>query len=253
MVTASEQHRQADGKEVLLSVRNLSKSFGALKVVQDVSFELARGEVLGILGPNGAGKTSLFNLISGDFAFDTGSITLDGVQLDREPSYRRAIRGIGRTYQIPRPYAKMTTFENLLVASRFAAGRSERGSYISCAALLEDCGLAGKANLPAGGLTLLDRKRLELARALAGEPKLLLLDEIAGGLTEAEAGQLVSLIRHVRDRGVTIIWIEHVLHAVMAVAERLLVLSFGEKIADGPPQDVIDNPDVRRIYMGIEA
>ncbi|QCL97662.1 ABC transporter ATP-binding protein [Agrobacterium tumefaciens] len=247
------QRQQADGKEVILSVRNLSKSFGALRVVQDVSFELARGEVLGVLGPNGAGKTSLFNLISGDISFDSGSITLDGASLDREPSYRRAARGIGRTYQIPRPYAKMTTFENLLVASRFAAGRSEREAYQSCAGLLEDCGLAGKANLPAGGLTLLDRKRLELARALAGEPKLLLLDEIAGGLTEAEAGQLVSLIRHVRDRGVTIIWIEHVLHAVMAVAERLLVLSFGQKIADGAPQAVIDNPDVRRIYMGIEA
>jgi branched-chain amino acid transport system ATP-binding protein len=248
-----ELQRQANGKEALLSVRNLSKSFGALRVVHDVSFELARGEVLGILGPNGAGKTSLFNLISGDIDFDTGSIILDSTPLDREPSYKRATRGIGRTYQVPRPYAKMTTFENLLVASRFAAGRSEREAYLSCAALLEDCGLASKANLPAGGLTLLDRKRLELARALAGDPRLLLLDEIAGGLTEAEAGQLVSLIRHVRDRGVTIIWIEHVLHAVMAVAERLLVLSFGEKIADGRPQGVIDNPDVRRIYMGIEA
>jgi len=253
LVTASGPQKQADGNEALLSVRNLSKNFGALKVVRDVSFELARGQVLGILGPNGAGKTSLFNLISGDITFDAGSIILDGVPLDREPSYKRATMGIGRTYQIPRPYAKMTTFENLLVASRFAAGRSERDSHLSCAALLEGCGLAGKANLPAGGLTLLDRKRLELARALAGEPKLLLLDEIAGGLTEAEAGQLVSLIRHVRDRGVTIIWIEHVLHAVMAVAERLLVLSFGEKIADGRPQEVIDNPDVRRIYMGIEA
>lgn len=237
----------------LLSARGLSKSFGALHVVQDVSFDLCEGEVLGVLGPNGAGKTSLFNLISGDMALDAGSISLAGTSIDGVPAFRRASRGIGRTYQIPRPYAKMTTFENLLVASRFAAGRGEREAFESCAALLEECGLAERANRPAGGLTLLDRKRLELARALAGEPKLLLLDEIAGGLTEAEAGQLVALIRRVRDRGVTIIWIEHVLHAVMAVADRMMVLNFGRKIAEGTPEAVINDPDVRRVYMGLEA
>jgi len=237
----------------LLSARGLSKSFGALHVVKDVSFDLVKGEVLGVLGPNGAGKTSLFNLISGDIAHDAGSITLAGDSIDGLPAFKRAARGIGRTYQIPRPYAKMTTFENLLVASRFAAGRKEREAFESCAALLEDCGLAEKANRPAGGLTLLDRKRLELARALAGEPKLLLLDEIAGGLTEAEAGQLVALIRRVRDRGITIVWIEHVLHAVMAVADRMMVLNFGAKIAEGAPEAVINDPNVRRVYMGLEA
>lgn len=237
----------------LLSARGLSKSFGALNVVQDVSFDLSKGDVLGVLGPNGAGKTSLFNLISGDIIHDAGSITLAGAGIDGLPAFKRAARGIGRTYQIPRPYAKMTAFENLLVASRFAAGRNEREAFESCAVLLEDCGLAERANRPAGGLTLLDRKRLELARALAGEPKLLLLDEIAGGLTEAEAGQLVALIRRVRDRGVTIIWIEHVLHAVMAVADRIMVLNFGRKIAEGSPEAVINDPDVRRVYMGLEA
>jgi branched-chain amino acid transport system ATP-binding protein len=242
----------ADGGR-LLSARGLSKSFGALRVIEDVSFDLATGEVLGILGPNGAGKTTLFNLISGDVAPDRGTITLSGASLDGIPAFRRAGLGIGRTYQIPRPYAKMTTFENLLVASRFAARRSEEAAFASCALLLDECGLAAKANHAAGSLTLLDRKRLELARALAGEPKLLLLDEIAGGLTDAESAQLVTLVRRVRDRGVTIVWIEHVLHAVMAVAERLMVLSFGQKIADGRPKDVIDDPEVRRVYMGIES
>ncbi|NGO55758.1 ABC transporter ATP-binding protein [Mesorhizobium camelthorni] len=231
----------------------MSKSFGALRVVDDVSFDLADGEALGILGPNGAGKTTLFNLISGDTAHDAGSITLAGGRLDGVPAFRRAGLGIGRTYQIPRPYAKMTTFENLLVASRFAAGRSEHEAFSTCAQLLEECGLDGRANRAAGSLTLLDRKRLELARALAGEPKLLLLDEIAGGLTDAESEQLVALVRRVRERGVTIIWIEHVLHAVMAVAERLMVLSFGQKIAEGRPDQVINDPEVRRVYLGIDA
>jgi branched-chain amino acid transport system ATP-binding protein len=243
----------ASSDRPLLSASGLSKSFGALHVVQDVSFELSQGEVLGILGPNGAGKTSLFNLISGDIAHDAGSVSLAGETIDGLPAFKRAARGIGRTYQIPRPYAKMTTFENLLVASRFAAGRGENEAFERCSALLDDCGLADKANRPAGGLTLLDRKRLELARALAGEPKLLLLDEIAGGLTQGEAEQLVQLVRRVRDRGITIIWIEHVLHAVMSVATRMLVLNFGRKIAEGHPEAVINDPDVRRIYMGIEA
>jgi branched-chain amino acid transport system ATP-binding protein len=251
--TAIERPADTARSESLISVQRLNKRFGALQVIHDVSFDLPPGEVLGVLGPNGAGKTTLFNLISGDVAHDAGTIHLAGTLLDRLPAFRRASRGIGRTYQIPRPYAKMTTFENLLVASRFAAGRSERESFAICAALLEDCGLAAKANISAGGLTLLDRKRLELARALAGEPKLLLLDEIAGGLTEAEAGQLIGLIRRVRDRGVTIIWIEHVLHAVLAVATRMLVLNFGRKIAEGAPDVVINDPQVRRVYMGTEA
>lgn len=253
MVTAAAQLQGSAAGAPLLSASGLSKRFGALRVVQDVSFDLASGDVLGVLGPNGAGKTTLFNLLSGDIAHDAGSIMLAGGRLDRLPAFKRAKLGIGRTYQIPRPYAKMTTFENLLVASRFAAGRSEEESFERCASLLDDCGLAPRANRPAGGLTLLDRKRLELARALAGEPKLLLLDEIAGGLTEAEAAELVQLIRRVRERGVTIIWIEHVLHTVMAVADRMMVLNFGQKIAEGRPDAVINDPHVRRVYMGMEA
>jgi branched-chain amino acid transport system ATP-binding protein len=240
-------------RDILLRARDVSKSFGAVRVLHGVSFDVCRGEVLGILGPNGAGKTTLFNMISGDLKPSGGEVHLGERRLAAEPPFRRCQMGIGRTYQIPRPYSGMTTFENLLVASAFGGGRSERDSYDFCAQVLADCELADKANTPAGGLTLLDRKRLELARALASDPQLLLLDEIAGGLTEDESHALVALVRRIRDRGVTIIWIEHVLHALLAVADRLLVLNFGEKIAEGPPQEVIADPEVKRVYMGIEA
>lgn len=240
-------------RQRLLQARNVSKSFGAFRVLHDVDFDVYRGEVLGILGPNGAGKTTLFNMISGDLKPSGGEIRLGEVLLKGEPPHRRCQMGIGRTYQIPQPYSGMTTFENLLVASAFGGGRSEAESYEFCAQVLRDCELLNKANALAGSLPLLDRKRLELARALASGPKLLLLDEIAGGLTDEESKELVALIAQIRDRGVTIIWIEHVLHALMAVADRLLVLNFGEKIAEGDPKTVIANPDVMRVYMGVEA
>ena len=237
----------------LLAAHGLSKSFGAVRVLHEVSFEVRTGEVFGVLGPNGAGKTTLFNLISGDLSPQGGELQFAGERLKGEPPFRRCRRGIGRTYQVPRPYGGMTAFENLLVAAMFGGQQSERAANARCAAILEDCGLAGRANQLAGGLTLLDRKRLELARALASGPKLLLLDEIAGGLTDEESRELVELVRRIRERQVTVIWIEHVLNALMAVADRLLVLNFGEKIAEGLPQAVMADPDVQRIYMGIEA
>jgi branched-chain amino acid transport system ATP-binding protein len=239
--------------DVMLEGRELSKSFGAVRVLHNISFDVRAHEVLGILGPNGAGKTTLFNLISGDLRADEGQLVLAGLPLTHEPPYRRCQMGIGRTYQIPRPYTGMTTFENLLVAASFGGGRSENECYASCAQILHDCGLYDKANRSAGSLTLIDRKRLELARALAANPKLLLLDEIAGGLTDEESKALVVLIKRIRDRGVTIIWIEHVLHAVLAVADRMIVLNFGEMVTEGNPRDVINDPEVRRVYMGIEV
>ncbi|WP_440800900.1 ABC transporter ATP-binding protein [Paracoccus sp. 22332] len=251
--TTEQAERIGMATEIHLSARDVSKSFGAVRVLHGVSFDVHRGEVLGILGPNGAGKTTLFNMISGDIRPSGGEIRLGDVPLKGEPPFRRCKMGIGRTYQIPRPYSGMTTFENLLVASTFGGGRSERDSYGFCAQVLEDCELTGKANLRAGGLTLLDRKRLELARALASDPQLLLLDEIAGGLTDDESRDLVALVRRIRDRGVTIVWIEHVLHALLAVADRLMVLNFGEKIAEGAPYAVIADPEVKRVYMGIEG
>ncbi|WPH14714.1 ABC transporter ATP-binding protein [Variovorax paradoxus] len=237
----------------MLSARGLSKSFGAVRVIHELSFEVHTGEVLGVLGPNGAGKTTLFNLISGDVALDQGEVIFAGERLKGEPPFKRCRLGIGRTYQVPRPYGGMTAFENLLVAAMFGGQQPERAANDRCAQILDDCGLGLKANHLAGGLTLLDRKRLELARALASGPKLLLLDEIAGGLTDEESHQLVSLVKRIRERQVTVVWIEHVLNALMAVADRLLVLNFGEMIAEGPPQAVMNNPEVQRVYMGIEA
>lgn len=248
----AEQGRKT-GTAVLLSANGVGKSFGANRVLHDVSFEVRQGEVLGILGPNGAGKTTLFNLISGDLRPNGGEIVLDGRTLKGEPPFRRAKMGIGRTYQIPLPYGGMTTFENLLVAAAFGGSRREAEVYDYCAAVLRDCELEPRANTMASALTLLDRKRLELARALASQPKLLLLDEIAGGLTNEEGKELVDLVRRIRDRGVTIVWIEHVLHALMAVADRVMVLNFGEKIAEGLPRTVMEDPEVKRVYMGIEA
>jgi len=205
---------------VLLSARGLGKSFGAVRVLSDLGFDVRKGEVLGILGPNGAGKTTLFNLISGDISNHEGDIRFEGRPLTGPP-FKRCHQGIGRTYQIPQPYAGMSTFENLLVAATFGGGMAEANSYDHCVKILEDCELTRRANTNAGSLTLLDRKRLELARALASKPRLLLLDEIAGGLTEDEGRDLVALIRRIRDGGTTIIWIEHVLHALFAVADRL--------------------------------
>ena len=237
----------------LLRARGLRKAYGANIVISDLDFDVRQGEVLAILGPNGAGKTTLFNLISGDVPCDGGELAFEGRPLRHEPPFERCRLGIGRTYQIPRPYSGMTAFENLLVAAMFGARLDEAGASRHCAAVLEQCGLRSKANVPAGQLTLLDRKRLELARALASRPKLLLLDEIAGGLTDEEADKLVHLVLDIKRQGVTVVWIEHVLRAVMAVADRVLVLDFGRKLTEGLPGDVMADPAVRRVYMGIEA
>ena len=238
----------------LLSVQNVSKRFGSLKVTHDFSFELHAGEALGILGPNGAGKTTMFNLITGDVLADAGSIKLRGRDITRLAPHRRCRAGIGRSYQIALPFEGMTVFENLLVGAMFGAEhRSERQANERCAAILERTGLLAKANRLAGSLTLLDRKRLELARALATEPELLLLDEIAGGLTEHEAHELVVVVNGIRAQGISIIWIEHVVHALIAVATRLLVINFGEKLMDGEPRGVMASPEVKRVYMGIEV
>lgn len=236
----------------ILSVRNLNKSFGAISVSRNLSFELAKGEALGIIGPNGAGKSSTFNLIGGNLRPDSGSIFFGGDDITRRPPEQRCRRGIGRTYQIPQPFGGMTVFENLLVCA--SSGSRERFDYDAhCAQVLARTGLLRRANVPARTLTLLERKRLELARALAGKPSLLLLDEIAGGLTDAEARELVGTIRAIHEAGTAIVWIEHVVHALLAVVTRLMVINFGEKLTEGEPAAVMRSPDVRRIYMGIEV
>jgi branched-chain amino acid transport system ATP-binding protein len=237
----------------ILALENVSKSFGALKVTDSITLSVTEGETLGILGPNGAGKTTLFNLISGDFHADSGRVLFGGKDVTFQPPHRRCRAGIGRSYQIPQPFGAMTVFENLIAAASFGTGTSERQTYARAVEILGETGLLAKANRLAGSLTLLDRKRLELARALATQPKVLLLDEIAGGLTEHEAAELVEEIRRIKSQGITMVWIEHVVHALLAVADRLFVINFGQKLAEGEPSTVMNDPEVRRVYMGLEV
>jgi len=237
----------------ILALEKICKRFGAIVVADRIDLTLAEGEALGIIGPNGAGKTTLFGIISGTIAPDCGRVVYAGKDITGLPPSQRCGIGIGRSFQIPLPFGGMSVFENLVVAAAFGAGRREHAAYESCMTILERCGLADKANRLAGSLTLLDRKRLELARALASEPAALLLDEVAGGLTEHECRALIELIFDVRKSGVSIIWIEHVVHALIASVDRLLVLHNGAFIADGDPQTVIRSPQVAEIYMGIEA
>jgi len=215
--------------------------------------EIAEGSAVGIIGPNGAGKTSLFGLIAGSLSADAGRILLDGADITHRPPPVRARAGIARSFQIPQPFQNLTVFENLLVGATHCSDRPEAELVGPCGEILRRTGLLDVANRRAGTLTLLERKRLELARALAARPRVLLLDEIAGGLTERECQALVGTIGEVRASGVTILWIEHVVHALLAVVERLCVLNFGRKIAEGEPRAVIGSSQVREIYLGIEA
>ncbi len=237
----------------VLAFEKISKRFGAVVVAQEIDLALAEGEALGIIGPNGAGKTTLFGIAAGALAPDRGRILLAGTDVTRLSPDRRCRLGLARTFQIPHPFGGMTVFENTVVAAAFGQGRRERDVYASCLDILDRCGLDAKANRLAGSLTLLDRKRLELARALATRPRVLLLDEVAGGLTEHECAALVALIRDLRRSGLSIIWIEHVVHALTAVVDRLAVLYGGAIIAAGAPDVVIRNPAVREIYLGIAA
>jgi branched-chain amino acid transport system ATP-binding protein len=239
--------------EPILALAKISKRFGAIVIADEIELALAEGESLGIIGPNGAGKTTLFGIVSGTVAPDSGRVLYGGRDITQASPAQRCTLGIGRSFQIPLPFAGMSVFENLVVAAAFGAGHRERDVYDGCMDILERCGLADKANRRAGGLTLLDRKRLELARALATRPRVLLLDEVAGGLTEHECSALVALIKDVRAGGVSIIWIEHVVHALLAIVDRLLVLHGGRFIAGGDPHSVIKSPQVAEIYMGIEA
>ena len=236
----------------MLELEGVSKRYGALLVTDDVSFSVPKGQALGVIGPNGAGKSTLFNLVTGTAQADRGRILLGGRDVTRLPAARRCLAGVGRSFQIPQPFAKLTAYENLVVAGAFGRDRAERDVTDDCARILERCGLLGRANTPAGRLTLLERKRLELARALATAPELLLLDEIAGGLTEGECAALVETIRTVHAEGVTVVWIEHVLHALTAVVERLLVLDHGRVVAVGGPDEVMASDAVREIYLGAE-
>jgi len=223
-----------------------------VQAVQKVSLHLADGEALGIVGPNGAGKTTVLNLIGGTIRPDAGSIMFDGRDVTRAGSHDRCRLGFGRTFQIPRPFGGLTVYENVLVAYTYGRGGSPRRAKGDCLPVLERVDLAHKANLPAGSLTLLERKRLELARAIVTRPRVLLLDEVAGGLTDPEVAVLVALVRSLREEGVAIIWIEHIVHALLSVVDRLLALAEGRPLVEGDPAEVMASPVLRDVYLGRE-
>ncbi len=237
----------------LLEVVDVSKRFGGVRVIENFTFHVAEGEALGIVGPNGAGKTTLLNLVAGDLRPDKGTIHLAGADVTGLPAHTRCRRGVGRTAQIPRPFEGLTVFENVLVGSTFGSSSRLLGTADQAAVeALETSGLIDKANVVAGTLTLLQRKRLELARALATQPSVLLLDEIAGGLTEAEVLELVGTIRGIRSTGVAIVWIEHIVHALLRVVDRMMAVDAGRKLIEGDPHEVMASDAVRAVYLGEE-
>jgi branched-chain amino acid transport system ATP-binding protein len=236
----------------LLELDHLSKRFGRVTIAEDITLAVGPGDAVGVVGPNGAGKTSLFGLISGDLAPDAGTIRFDGADVTGVDAATRCWLGIGRTYQVPRPFEEMTVFENVLVAAQQGAGSRGRQSFAQADLVLAETGLRGDANQPAGRLGLLARKRLELARALATRPRLLLLDEVAGGLTDPEVAALIDIVWSARATGVAIVWIEHVVRALTATVDRLICLTGGHIIGDGTPAEVLAQPAVREVFLGTE-
>lgn len=236
----------------LLALDRVGKRFGRVVVADELTLTVRAGEAVGIVGPNGAGKTSLFSLLSGQLSPDSGSVSYDGSPLAGIGPAGRARLGIGRTYQVPRPFEHMTVFENVLTGAVHGARLGRTEARDAALDALIETGLLDQANTPADRLTLLPRKRLEIARALATRPRLLLLDEVAGGLTDPEVGQLLEIVAAARGRGVTVLWIEHVVHALVRSVERLLCLAAGRLIADGEPSAVLADPAVREAYLGAD-
>ncbi|MDR7434903.1 MAG: ABC transporter ATP-binding protein [Armatimonadota bacterium] len=233
----------------ILQVEGVHQRFGGLLALQDVSLSVEEGEILGLIGPNGAGKTTLFNVISGYLRPTEGSVRFLGKEVTGLPPYRLAAMGMGRTFQIVRPFPKLTVLENVLIGS-FLRTSSRREAEDRAWETLHLTGLAPFASRPAASLNLAGRKRLEIARALALNPRLLLLDEVVAGLNPAETDATVKLIRRVRDRGITIIVVEHVMRVIMGLSDRVVVLNYGRKIAEGKPQEVASDPAVIAAYLG---
>ena len=236
--------------DAILEAVGIRKRFGALAVLDGVDFAVGRGDAIGIVGPNGAGKTTLLNILSGALRPNEGRVTLHGQDVTRASAARRCRLGVGRAHQVPRPFGGMTVFENVFVGAATGAGLRRNRAYERVIDALDLCGLSGDANRRAESLGLLDRKRLELARALATDPQVLLLDEIGGGLTDAEAGELVGTIRQLRGRGIAIVWIEHIVHVLVQVVERLVCMDAGRVIADGAPDEVMRDAAVIDAYLG---
>ncbi|MHB8867691.1 MAG: ABC transporter ATP-binding protein [Thermoleophilia bacterium] len=237
---------------VVLALEGVSKSFGGVRVIDDLSVSLHEGEALGVVGPNGAGKTTMLNLATGVEHADAGRVLFEGADVTRWSADQRCRAGIGRTYQVPRPFGGMTVFENVLVGATHGRGNTEHSSYGKAVEALERSSLRHRANVLAESLSLLDRKRLELARALATDPRVLLLDEIAGGLTDSEVLSLIETVKSLRADGLSIIWIEHIVHALLAVVDRLVAIDFGRKLIEGDPRTVMASPEVQDVYLGAE-
>jgi branched-chain amino acid transport system ATP-binding protein len=235
---------------LVLEVADVAKSYGSMPVFSSISLSVAVGEAVGIVGPNGAGKTTLLDLLTGNGLADTGRVLLQGKDVTRLPPPLRARMGLGRTFQVPRPLGDLTVFENALVGAMRAARLRGRHAYAAAYEALSLTGMAGQANTRAGSLRLLDRKRLDLARALAMRPRVLLLDEIAGGLSDPETEALIATIRAVNAAGTAIVWVEHVLRVLTAVVTRLVCLADGQIIADGRPEDVLASDVVRTAFLG---
>lgn len=236
----------------LLVVKDLSRNFGSLAAVSELSFEVRRGEILGVMGPNGAGKTTVFNLLTGALKADTGSIVLDGRDITRLSAAKRCRAGIGRTYQIPRPFTKMTVLENLMVPAVHGGGLPERKAKKISDEILQQISLTSVRNKFAGSLSLLDRKRLELGRALASQPQIILIDEVAGGLTEKEVEELLVIVKEIQRKGITIIWIEHIMMMMSKGADRLLFIAEGKPVKCGKPDEVMASKEVLVRYWGEE-
>jgi branched-chain amino acid transport system ATP-binding protein len=236
----------------VLELAGICKAFGSFRALDDVSLTLAEGEALGVVGPNGAGKTTLLNVIGGALGADSGSLVFAERDLTRLAPHRRCRVGIGRTFQIPRPFSGLTAYENVLVGHTYGRSDGKGDAHAMCLSALERVGLREKANSAAGSLTLLERKRLELARALVTQPRMLLIDEVAGGLTEPEVVELVATVQQVRADGVAIIWIEHIVHALLAVVDRLMCLAEGRILIEGDPREVMASPKLRDVYLGRE-
>jgi branched-chain amino acid transport system ATP-binding protein len=238
----------------IIEVNGITKYFGGLRALHNISFTLEKGEILGLIGPNGAGKTTLFNIIAGTYPPSSGSVQFKGEEITFQKPRQICHKGISRTYQLVRTFSNLTVYENVLVGLYFGKPESEGGATEKEAyEVLRLTGLLQKGNIPARSLTLVGRKQLEIARALATRPKVLLLDEAISGLNPTETETMMGLIRKIQSRGITVVMIEHIMKAVMGLSDRILVLNFGELIAQGTPEQVSKNKDVIEAYLGVEG
>jgi branched-chain amino acid transport system ATP-binding protein len=236
----------------ILVIDKLTKWFGNLAAVNDLSFNVQQGEILGMMGPNGAGKTTVFNLITGVNSPTAGKVTYQGRDVTHLSAPHRCRIGIGRTYQIPRPFENMTVLENLLVGAEYGGRLKAKEARALCTEILDFTGLSAKKDLFAGKLMLLDRKRLELARGLSTKPSLLLIDEVAAGLTEGEVERLLEIVKAIQRKGVTIVWVEHILMMMNKGVDRLLVINSGQSLMCGDPRECMESKEVQEVYLGTE-